>query len=500
VTTAALTRIVATVGPATSSIATLEALIRAGVSVFRLNFSHGTHDGHAAMFQSIRAAERACGTLVATLADLPGPKIRVGIAPPDGIALAVGDVVRVGPGERCDVGTEIRLACTYAGIVDDVAPGERLLIDDGAVRLLVTDRVGGDLVATTTVGGVVRSAKGINVPDSVVRADPITERDRVSARFATDLGVDFIGMSFVQDAEDVRRLREILAVAARATGRATPQIIAKIERPQAVDRIDAIVDEADAVMVARGDLGVEMELARVPVVQKRVLAAAMAAGKPSIVATQMLQSMIEAPVPTRAEVSDVANAIFDGCDAVMLSGETAIGKWPVVTVETMARIAREAEAYLTLTALPSEPPARLVKERNRVAALVHGAMRAARDLDVASLIAWSQSGKTARLLSRFRFAVPIRAVSTDEAALRTMRILRGVEPVLVAQLPLGLADFAESLERRFQDEGALHVGDLCLFVVGEAFAAGAPGVIMALREIGADESRPAASSDGGGAS
>ncbi len=483
-----LTRIVATVGPASSTPATIEALIRAGVAVVRLNLSHGSIEGHARTLAMVRDAEAATGIITAVLADLPGPKIRVGRAPEDGIALQVGQVVRIRPGDVCTLGAEPMLACTYAGIVDDAEPGHRILIDDGAVRLLVIDRRDGSLVCTTLTAGVVKTAKGINMPDSLVRADPITERDIVGAEFAATSGVDFVGMSFVQDPEDVRRLAARIASACKRIGRATPpQIVAKIERPQAIEHVEAIVSAADAVMVARGDLGVEMDLAKVPVLQKRVLAAAKAEGKPSIVATQMLQSMIESSSPTRAEVSDVANAIFDGCDAVMLSGETAVGKWPVLTVETMVRIAREAETYLAATADPTEPPARLARERDRVAALAHGASRAARDLGVARVAAWSQTGTTALLLSRYGFTVPVHAASTDTAVLRRMRLFRGVEPFHAERSPATFLDFVTTVETTLQREGIARMGELVLAVSGERFGAGAPSTMMALREIGADD-------------
>ena len=260
--------------------------------------------------------------------------------------------------------------------------------------------------------------------------------------------------------------------------------MAKIERPQAIERIGEIVLAADAIMVARGDLGVEMDLAKVPVLQKRVLATARAAGKPTIVATQMLQSMVDVPVPTRAEVSDVANAILDGCDAVMLSGETAVGKWPIVTVETMVRIAREAEAHLAETAAPTAPPERLVRERDRVAAIAHGASRAARDLGVSRIVAWSQTGVTALLLSRYGFSVPVTAASTDLLALRRTRILRGVEPILVETTPASFLDFITDLERHLLDRSLVKIGDLVLLVSGERFGIGSPSAMIALREIG----------------
>jgi pyruvate kinase len=496
-----LTRIVATVGPASNTIPVLDALIRAGVSIVRLNFSHGSLEQHHKTLAAIRTVEQSTGQVTAVLADLPGPKIRVGQAPLEGIDLQVGQVVRIRPGAHCSIGPEPTLACTYAGIVDDAEAGHRVLIDDGAVRLLVIDRREGALVCTTLTGGIVRTGKGINLPDSPVRADPITERDLAGAEFAVANEIDFVGMSFVQDPEDIRRLRGAIEQFGRRLGRhALPQIVAKIERPQAIDRVEEIVRAADAVMVARGDLGVEMDVAKVPVLQKRILAAARAEGKPSIVATQMLQSMVDVPVPTRAEVSDVANAILDGCDAVMLSGETAVGKWPVVTVETMVRIAREAERYLAETSAPAEPPARLVRERDRVAALAHGASRSARDLGVARVVAWSQTGVTALLLSRYGFIVPVLAASTDLAALRRMRILRGVEPMLVETPPASFLDFVSAAERSLRERGVARTGDLVLVVSGERFGVGAPSALMALREIGSDDgsSPPAGGADGGG--
>ncbi len=496
-----LTRIVATVGPASSSVTTLEALVRAGVSIVRLNFSHGTLDQHAKTLAAIRTVEASTGQVTGVLADLPGPKIRVGQAPIEGIDLQVGKVVHIRPGKVCTLGPEPTLACTYAGIVEDAEAGQRVLIDDGAVRLLVIDRRDGALVCTTLTGGIVRTGKGINLPDSRVRADPITERDLAGAEFAVANGIDFVGMSFVQDPDDLRRLRTAIEHAAHRIGRpSAPQIIAKIERPQAIERMEEIVRAADAVMVARGDLGVEMDVAKVPVLQKRVIATARAEGKPSIVATQMLQSMVDAPVPTRAEVSDVANAILDGCDAVMLSGETAVGRWPVITVETMVRIAREAELHLAATGAPATPPERLVRERDRVAALAHGASRSARDLGVARVVAWSQTGVTALLLSRYGFTVPVLAASTDIASLRRMRILRGVEPMLVELPPATFLDFVSAAERHLRERGLSRNGDLVLVVSGEGFGAGAPSALMALREIGADDGAVAPAGDGGGAS
>lgn len=479
-----LTRIVATVGPASRSEETLAALLEAGVSVFRLNFSHGSLEEHAAAIAAIRAAERATGRVVATLGDLPGPKIRVAAldAP---IELASGMRVRIGFGGRSDGGDEPRLACTYEGLVEDAEPGHRILIDDGAVRLLAVERGdSGDLVCTTLVGGPVSNGKGINLPDSAVRAEPITERDAACAAMAIGAGIDYLAMSFVQHEEDLRRLRQLVRELSVDAGRAEPPpIVAKIERPSAIERIEAIIEAADAIMVARGDLGVELDLARVPILQKRMLAAARAAGKPAIVATQMLQSMIESASPTRAEASDVANAILDGCDAVMLSGETAVGRRPVLVVETMVRIAREAEALQAERPREEGPPAWLVRERDRLAALGHGASRAARELGACAVVAWSDTGRSALLLSRLGFAIPIHALGTDLAALRRMRLFRGVEPIHVERVPERFDEFASHAEELLRRRGTVGIGDRCLYVSGERFRRDPPQAVVAVREV-----------------
>lgn len=489
-----LTRIVATVGPASGSDDVLSGLLEAGVALVRLNFSHGSIDDHRAMLAALRRVEATFGRPVGTLADLPGPKIRVEGLAGEGISLEVGQEVRIGFGGGSSDGTVPRLACTYRGIANDAEPGHRVLIDDGAVRLLVVDRHGDDLRCTTLVGGPILPNKGINLPDSVVRADPITERDARFAAFAVEAGIDYVGMSFVQHEADVHRLRQILRDRAVDCGRAAPPaIIAKLERPNAIERIEAILDAADGIMVARGDLGVEMDLAKVPILQKRILAAARAAGKPAIVATQMLQSMIEQPTPTRAEVSDVANAILDGCDAVMLSGETAIGRWPVVTVETMVRIAREAETLLAERPISEGPPEWLVRQRDRVAAIGYGASRAARDLGAAAVVAWSDTGRTALLLSRFGFSIPIIALGCDMAALRRMRLYRGVEPLLVTECPLSFESFAARAEQALREQGLLEVGGRYLFISGDRFACDPPQAILSIRELadaGATSPRP----------
>ena len=318
-------------------------------------------------------------------------------------------------------------------MIDDAQVGQRLLIDDGSVRLLVTDKIGqGDnqrVVANVTVGGLVTSNKGVNMPDSASLSVPsLTEYDVACVAWAVEHEIDFLALSFVRKAEDLRMLKLLLPVRAANHASYIP-VIAKIEKPQALDDLDAIVSEADGVMVARGDLGVEMDLAEVPGIQKRVISLCHDHGKPVIVATQMLQSMIDSPSPTRAEASDVANAIYDGADAVMLSGETAVGKYPVQVVATMARIALCTQRLLRERP-PGKPPIRLQQTRYRTAALAHGVSVIVRDLDARLVATWSELGGGARYLSQNRLDIPIIAASSNPEALRTPN-----EPALRRAVP-----------------------------------------------------------------
>ena len=357
----ALTKILATLGPASDSEEVINKMVEHGATLFRLNFSHGT------------------------FGDLQGPKIRVGEVPGDGIRLEIGQEVEI----RSDVEASIDgerpiLATDLASIGDDVAPGHRVLINDGAIRLLAVERVTEGIACRVTLGGLVTSRKGINLPDSDLSVPALTDRDWACVEWAIENELDYLALSFVRTAEEVDTLRERVrhaCVGGRCgTGLvigedAEPAIpvIAKIETPQAVRGIESIVESADGIMVARGDLGVEMDVAEVPMIQKRLIAAAHAVGKPAIVATQMLESMINQPHPTRAEVSDVANAVLDGADCVMLSGETAAGKFPIIAVETMRRVAVATERVLRAEAV-GEPtaPTRLREGRERMAALAPG--------------------------------------------------------------------------------------------------------------------------------
>jgi pyruvate kinase len=482
---ACLTKIVATVGPASSEPATLRKLIDAGVSIFRLNFSHGDEASHAAVVRAIRAVAAEAGQATAILGDRPGPKIRVGEMAEGGVEVGVGATVVFSQGRTAGDSQDLVLTCTCAGAMGEVDPGQRVLINDGMVRMLAVERRAGSLWCSVTHGGRISTGKGINLPDTDLRVPPLTERDRRWAGWAVEHGLDFLGLSFLREAGDVSALRTLVNEESVGRGRRglQPALIAKIERPRAVANIDSIVEVSDGVMVARGDLGVETDPAAVPVLQKRILRAAHASGKPCIVATQMLESMIQQPQPTRAEASDVAGAIFEEADAVMLSGETTIGRFPVVAVETMRRIAERAEEYIaTLPARPA-PPQRLMESHHPMAALAHGVWNVARDYDARFVAVWSQEGGGARYLSQESFRIPIVAFSSDERALRRAQLLRGVIPLRL-EPPRDLDHFTRMVDEVTIRLGLAAPGDRCVLVAGAAV--GRPRVTngLALHQVG----------------
>ena len=331
-------KIVATLGPATSSYENIRAIIDAGVDVARMNLSHGSYEVHEEVYANVRRAADAAGRAVAVLVDLQGPKIRLGKFEGGPYELAVGDVFRITTEDI--VGTKDISSTTYKGLPGDVKAGDPLLIDDGRVTLRVTATDGTVVTTVVEVPGAVSNNKGINLPGVAVNVPALSEKDEADLRWGLGLGADLIALSFVRSADDIVRVQEIMA----AEGRKVP-VIAKIEKPQAVDNLEAIIDAFDGIMVARGDLGVELPLEAVPIVQKQAVELCRRMAKPVIVATQMLESMISSPRPTRAETSDVANAVLDGTDAVMLSGETSVGEFPVITVQTMARIIESTEEH-----------------------------------------------------------------------------------------------------------------------------------------------------------
>lgn len=480
----ALTKIIATIGPASNDETTIAKLIEAGVSLFRLNFSHGRLEDHAASVARIRSVAAAQDTPTAIIGDLQGPKIRVGEVVDGGVEVLAGATVvfqreptMAGPTHQPR--GPFRFSSTYPALIDDVQPGQRLLINDGAVRMLVVDGVGDEVRCTVTTGGLITSGKGINLPDSTLSVSSLGERDWKHVAWAIENGIDFLAQSFVRTAEDVRQLRQGIEqlTGERSMSAYRLPLIAKIELPKAVEHAEAIVEAADAIMVARGDLGVEMDLARVPIIQKKLVQIADDFGKPCIIATQMLESMINSPSPTRAEASDVAAAIFDGVDAVMLSGETAVGKYPVVAVEAMRRIAAYTEQHLATLPRRTTAPKKLIESRYRTAALAHGVWTIAGDIAAKLVIVWSQHGGGARYLSQNNFHIPILAVTSDERAARQMQILRAVTPIVMTT-PESVAEFTVRVDRFLLDHGRAREGELCVLVAGEPI--GQPGVTNSL--------------------
>ncbi|TVQ33517.1 MAG: pyruvate kinase [Phycisphaeraceae bacterium] len=490
-----LSKIVATIGPATDVEETLRRVIENGASVLRVNFSHGSFEEHAERVRTVRRVSDALGKPVAILGDLCGPKIRVGLVKAPGIQLTAGQdfSLRTDIDESKD-GETPELPCTYEPLAAEVHEGHRVLINDGAIRALATGSDGSTLRCRVVVGGLVTTGKGVNLPDSDISAPAITEHDRACVRFGIDHKFDYFALSFVRRGEEVRELRSIIeghcaeadcggSLDATRTDPTIP-IISKIEKPQAVERIDEILEESDAIMVARGDLGVEMDLARVPIIQKILIQRAHDYGKPCIVATQMLETMIEKPFPTRAESSDVAGAIFDGTDAVMLSGETAIGKYAPLAVQMMRRIALATEERLRELPQSSRPSEVVRESRYRTAALAHGAWHMVQDVDAKLVCVWSQHGGSARYLSRIGLRVPIIAFSSSEAAVRRMTLLYGVTPVLMRTLPEHRSEFAKMVDEFVLTRGMAEVGGMMVLLAGKPF--GVPGVVntVSIRRVG----------------
>ncbi|MFT4220132.1 MAG: pyruvate kinase [Microbacterium sp.] len=412
-------KIVATLGPATAEYEVVEELVRAGLDVARLNLSHGEHDVHEQTYAHVRRASDSTGRGVGVLVDLQGPKIRLGRFADGPHTLEAGDVFTITTEDVA--GTKELVGTTFPQLAKDVVEGDTILVDDGRVRLRVLDTDGVRVRTEVVVGGKVSNNKGLNLPGVAVSAAAMSEKDEVDLRWALRLGADMIALSFVRSAKDVQRARVIMA----EEGIRIP-IIAKIEKPEAVDHLQEIIDAFDGVMVARGDLGVELPLDAVPLVQKRAIELARRWAKPVIVATQMLESMIEHPVPTRAETSDVANAVLDGADAVMLSGETSVGAHPVLVVQTMARIVESTEEH----GLSRIPPLG-TRPHTQGGVITLAAVNIAEFVGAKYLCVFSASGDSARRLSRLRNSVPILAF-TDMAGTRSRSsLLWGVETFLV---------------------------------------------------------------------
>lgn len=442
------TKIIATVGPASKPPDVLEGLLVAGVDVFRLNFSHGTHASHGEVYRAIREASRRTGRHVAIMQDLSGPKIRTGpIAGGGPLLLREGEELRVAAGDfPSEPG---RIFTTYAELVRSARPGDRLLLDDGRIELRVVDTAPSELTTVVVTGGPLGEHKGINAPGVALPASSVTAKDAADLRFGLELGVDLVALSFVQTVEDVMAAREVMAGAGR-----TVPIIAKIERPAAVRNLAAILGAAEGAMVARGDLGLEMPLEQLPRVQKEIIRSSRAFGRPVIVATQVLESMCKSPRPTRAEVSDAANAVDEGADAIMLAGETAVGAYPIRAVETLGAVIEDAE---------SMPPVdRIVPEfdptgSRHARALCEAAVTLATTGQASAIVAVTREGKTARLLSALRPAATIYAATSERVA-GSLALFWGVEPVITGQRDM------ETLERLILDRDLMPAGTVVVFI------------------------------------
>jgi pyruvate kinase len=412
-------KIVSTLGPATADYEVVKQIIQAGVDVARLNLSHGDYSVHEANYVNVRRAAEELGKPVAILVDLQGPKIRLAKFADGPHELAVGDEFTITtedvPGTKDVCGT------TFKGLPQDVKPGDPLLIDDGRVRLRVLDTDGVRVRTEVVVGGTVSNNKGINLPGVAVNVPALSEKDEADLRWGIRQGADLIALSFVRNASDVVRAHEIMD----EEGKRLP-VIAKVEKPQAVDALEEIIDAFDSIMVARGDLGVELPLEAVPIVQKRAVELSRRMAKPVIVATQMLESMISSPIPTRAETSDVANAVLDGADAVMLSGETSVGDYPVETVRTMARIVESTEDHGLERIAPLG-----TKPRTLGGAITLAAVEIAEFTEASYLCVFTESGDSARRMSRLRHGLPIIAFTPNEATRRRLALTWGVRSFLV---------------------------------------------------------------------
>lgn len=451
------TKIIATLGPSSSSHDAVDELVAAGVDVFRLNFSHGSHDTHAELYRRVRLAAERAGRVVAILQDLSGPKIRTGPLAA-AIELRRGEPLRIGIGDR--EGGPGRIFTTYADLPRAVHAGDDLLLDDGRIGLKVVETDGREILATVVDGGMLGERTGINAPGVTLPAAPLTGKDRVDLTFGLELGVDIVALSFVRNAGDLRRARELM----RSAGHGEVPLVAKLERPEAMDHLDEILRSCDAVMVARGDLGLEMPLAAVPRVQKEITLHARTLGIPVIVATQVLDSMRTQPRPTRAEVSDAANAVDDGVDAIMLAGETAVGAFPTRSVQTLDAVIREAET------IPSSRGAQGMSLADHVAlgherALCESAVTLARLSRAQAIIAVTRTGRTPRLLAGLRPEATVYAATDEVRLARRLTLLWGVVPLVTPPDGDVMRAYGRFARRLDEDEQETSTGTVVLVSV-----------------------------------
>ncbi len=463
-------KIVCTIGPATSPIKVIDKMIRAGLDVARLNFSHGSHEQHREVAERIRQVSRKYDSPVALLQDLKGLKIRVGSLKGGSVVLRKNSTLILTTKKIEGSSEEVQVS--YRHLVKDVNPGDKILLDDGLLRLKVTGREKGKVITKVIEGGVLKEKKGVNLPGTRISGEVFTSKDREDLEFGIKLGIDYVAMSFVRSGQDIRRVKNWL----RKRNADIP-VIAKIENSQALDNIDDIIHAADGLMVARGDLGVELPPERVPMIQKDLIERCNAAMKPVITATQMLESMTEHATPTRAEAADVANAVLDGTDALMLSAETSVGRYPVEALRMMDRIIRFTEE-----SKPSKHSEDIVSN-NFAQALAESACSSAADINSKAIVAFSRSGFTALLVSKFRPAVPIICFTVNESVRRRMGLYRGVNPI-VMKFPGNTDEMISESERALIKKRLVRKGDSIVIIASSPFTLGGKTNIMKLHKVG----------------
>lgn len=455
------------------------------MDVARLNFSHGEHESHGRLIRRVRRAAKQAGREVGVLMDLAGPKIRLGDLPDPGLRLEAGGEVVLVSGMTAEAG---ELPVTYPYLYEDVAKGDRILLADGQVELHVTKRSRGKVHCQVLVGGMVTSRKGVNLPASTLRIPTFTDKDRDDLAFGLGQGVDMVAMSFVRHEKDLAPLKEMLG----GQKKQPPLLIAKIEKPQALERLDSILAVVDGVMVARGDLGVEMPFEEVPLIQKRIIRQARQAGKVVITATQMLRSMMTSPFPSRAEVTDVANAVLDGTDAVMLSDETAMGNYPIEAAGVLSRVCQATEPHLDSEDFLWEEPSPLLN--TTAAAVSHAVTLLARDLSPRLIVAATISGSTPRLISRYRPPLPVIGLCPLPGVCRQLCLSAGVLPAHVPTAYTDIDDLIEQATRWVVAHKMAEPGDRILFTAGlPLYMAGTTNLIQVIDVPPPDQSRPTAS-------
>lgn len=459
-------KIICTIGPASDSGKMLTGLVKAGMDVARLNFSHGTHEEHLKKIKLIRDVSEKTGKPIAILQDLQGPKIRIGKFENPPIQLKTGDLFTITTDKI--LGNENIVSTSYKNLPNDVKPGDFILVNDGLIKLLVQEKKEPDVFCEVINGGSLYDRRGINLPGVKVSEPSLTEKDKNDLEFGLQHDVDYIALSFVRDAQSIREVKKYI-------GKKETPVIAKLEKPEALDNLDEIIAEADAVMVARGDLGVEISAERVPVVQKIIIEKCLEAGKPVITATQMLDSMMIQPVPTRAETSDVANAIFDGSDAVMLSGETAFGKYPLQSVKMMLSIILEAEKNKNFFRLNIAENAKRAQS-TFAQSVAHAAYFSAKDIQAKYIVVLTRSGKAARVMSNFRPTVPVLGLSDTQKTIQELALLWGVIPGYFKHI-IEISGDLRPLEDFLKEKNYAVTGDKIIVIAGSSQESGGTNIM-----------------------